>query len=424
MRIAIIGSGISGNVAASLLRARFDITVFEQNKYAGGHTNTVEVCEGGRRIPVDTGFIVYNETTYPEFSALLRTLEQPTQRSTMSFSVHHERDAFEYCGSSLNGLLAQRSCVLRPSFYRLVRDILRFFRDGSVTTPDVESTATIRQFLAARNYSNEFAERYLLPMVAAIWSAEPRAALDMPITFLLRFFRNHGLLQLSDRPQWRVISGGSQAYVARLIDGHRSRIRFNTPVTSVRRESDRVVVTTGRGKEQAFDYIVMACHSDEALALLADPTMAEREVLGAIPYQENEAVLHTDIGMLPRRKRAWAAWNYYVAANPGRRASVTYNMNILQGIDAARTYCVTLNDTARISPAKIIHRVNYSHPVFTLPGLAAQTRQRELNSGRTVYCGAYWRNGFHEDGVVSAQAAVRHLEENIEHAELYLRRAG
>ena len=261
-------------------------------------------------------------------------------------------------------------------------------------------------------------------MAAAIWSAEPGSILDMPVSFLVRFFANHGLLSVNDRPQWRVIKGGSRQYVTRLVAGHRDRIRLNSPVQSVRRVDDRIEIHSASGGRELFDYVFFACHSDQALALLKDPTDTEREVLGAIRYQSNEAVLHTDTSILPGKRRAWSSWNYFVPRDAQDRVVVSYNMNILQGLQADNTYVVTLNGGHLIDPSHVIRRVEYDHPMFTLDTIAAQRRQEELNTDRTFYCGAYWRNGFHEDGVVSALDAVQHFEESLQREELYLRRAG
>ncbi len=423
MRIAIIGTGIAGNTAAYLLRDRHEITVFEAAGYVGGHTNTIDVEEADGSIPVDTGFIVFNERTYPHFIGLLDDIGQRSKPSNMSFSVHEANDAFEYCGTNLNGLFAKRSSVLRPSFHRMLRDIVRFYREAADDIRAASPSVTVGKYLAEKNYSRAFADRYLVPMVAAIWSADPDAVLDMPAVFLVRFFDNHGLLQFRDRPQWRVIEGGSRAYVEKLVADHRDRIRLNCPATSVRRMPHGVEIESPRGKE-TFDAVFVACHSDQALGILADPTTPEREVLGAIGYQANEAILHTDTRVLPRRRRAWSAWNYHVPASPSDSVSVSYNMNILQGLDTRETYCVTLNDDSRIAEEKIIRRIQYDHPMYTLETIAAQERQAEINCARTFYCGAYWRNGFHEDGVVSAIDAVAHFEERLGNAELHLRRAG
>lgn len=424
MRIAIVGTGVAGNVAAWKLRDEHDITVFEAADYVGGHTNTVEVLEGSRRLAIDTGFIVFNDRTYPHFLKLLDELGQASVPSVMSFSVRTEDGALEYNGASLNALFAQRRNILRPPFYRMVRDILRFNRTAVEALDSETEAQTVGGFLQKHGFSNEFLNCYLVPMAAAIWSSEPVAVHSMPLHFLVRFFRNHGLLQLKDRPSWRVIKGGSREYVHKLVAGHRDRIRLRSPVRRVLRHPDRVEVITENGGSESFDTIFLACHSDQALEMLARPTAAERSVLGAIGYQRNTAVLHTDASVMPRRRRAWAAWNYHLPADPARHVSVTYNMNILQGLDSRNDYCVTLNNDQIIDPNRVIKRIYYDHPVYTREAVAAQARQAELNSDRTYFCGAYWRNGFHEDGVVSALDAVAHFEERLQNAELHLRRAG
>ncbi len=424
MRIAIIGTGIAGNIAAYKLRGRYDISVFEAGSYVGGHTNTVDVQESGRSVAVDTGFIVFNDRTYPNFIKVLDEIGQPSQASEMTFSVRSADGGLEYNGSSLNGLFAQRKNLFRPSFYTMVRDILRFNRDALLDIARARQSLTLGEYLAANEYGSDFADHYLVPMVAAIWSAEPHAVLDMPAEFLVRFLKNHGLLQLEDRPQWRVIQGGSREYVKRLVRPHRDKIRLNSPVKSIRRFSDRVEVTTDADGPELYDYVFVACHSDQALRMLADPTNIENSVLGAIRYQDNEAILHTDTTVLPRRQRAWAAWNYFVPRDSRSHVAVSYNMNILQGLDTKETYIVTLNDDSGIQPDKVIRRIQYQHPMYTREAVTAQARQAEINTDRTYYCGAYWRNGFHEDGVVSALNAIGHFEERLKYGELHLRRAG
>ncbi|MDJ0748934.1 MAG: FAD-dependent oxidoreductase [Woeseiaceae bacterium] len=424
MRIAIIGTGIAGNTAAWKLREHHDITVYEAADYVGGHTNTIDVEDRGRTLAIDTGFIVFNDRTYPNFIGMLDAIGQRSQPSEMSFSVHSEDRRIEYKGSSLNGLFSQRSNLFKPSFYRMVSDILRFNRDAVSEIRQLGRQLTLGEYLSARNYSRQFSDDYLIPMIAAIWSAEPLSVADMPAMFLVRFFRNHGLLQLTDRPQWRVIEGGSREYVKRLVSGHRDRIRLNSPVTSITRHDDGVELTSATGGREKYDCVFVASHSDQALNMLADPTPAEQAVLGAIRYQPNEAVLHTDISALPRNRRAWSAWNYYVPQDRQNHVTVSYNMNILQSLDSDSTYVVTLNDDSNIDPSRVIKRIQYDHPMYTLDAVTVQMRQEELNCDRTFYCGAYWRNGFHEDGVVSALAAVRHFEERHAHAERHLRRAG
>ena len=423
MKIAIVGTGIAGNVAAYKLRQQHDITVFESGNHIGGHTNTVDVFEDGRNYPVDTGFIVFNDRTYPNFVCLLDEIGQESQPSEMSFSVQAGGSGIEYCGTSLDSLFAQRRNIVRPRFYRMIRDILRFNRTALQDVDRHDESANLGSYLAENRYSGEFVDHYLVPMTAAIWSAEPVSVLDMPVRFLVRFFANHGLLQINDRPTWRVIKGGSRQYVDKLVTGHRDRIRLNSPVRSIRRVDDRIELHSATGGREIFDYVFVACHSDQALALLIDATAAEQEVLGAIRFQSNEAILHTDTSLMPNSRRAWAAWNYHVPQVSTRHVAVTYNMNILQGLEAKNQYLVTLNNDQRIDPGRIIRRISYEHPVFSQESVAAQQRQADINCDRTFFCGAYWRNGFHEDGVVSALNALEHFEERLSHGELHLRRA-
>ncbi len=423
MKIAIIGTGIAGNVAAYKLNQQHDITVFESASYVGGHTNTVDVYEGGKKLAIDTGFIVFNDRTYPNFIQLLDEIGQNSKASEMSFSVRSQTGGLEYNGRSLDALFAQRRNLLRPRFYRMIRDILRFNKEANKEDYSHIEGLTVGEFLAMNAYGLEFAEQYLVPMAAAIWSAEPKLVLDMPIDFLVRFFSNHGLLQLSDRPTWRVVSGGSREYVKKLVAGHRDRIRLNSPVRSVRRTPVGVEIRSVGNEAEMFDAVFFACHSDQALSMLSDPTTAEAEVLGAIQYQANEAILHTDVSVMPRRKKTWAAWNYQIPTDPERHVAVTYNMNILQGLSAQNQYCVTLNNDQDIRADRIIKRIRYEHPMYTREAVAAQSRQQELNVDRSYFCGAYWRNGFHEDGVTSALNAVQHFEEWLSDEELHLRRA-
>jgi len=421
MKIAIIGSGIAGNVAAHRLHKEHEITVFEAGAHVGGHTHTHEIDSHGERYAIDTGFIVFNDWTYPNFIALLSELGVESQASVMSFSVHNEASGLKYNGTTINTLFAQRSNLLRPSFYRMLRDIVRFNREAPALLASSTDIA-LGDYLAAHHYSSEFIGDYLVPMGAAIWSTDPARMLAFPARFFVRFFENHGMLSVDARPQWRAIRGGSARYVDKLVAPFRGRIRLNTPVESVRRMRDCVLVKARGAEAQRFEHVFLACHSDQALGLLADATPLERQILGAIPYQENEAVLHTDTSMLPHARRAWAAWNYHVVRESSERVALTYNMNILQSLAARETFCVTLNHSERIAPAKIIKRLVYHHPLFTPAGVAAQQRQHEINGQqRTYFCGAYWRFGFHEDGVVSALDAVEHFEQTA-HAQRDLSR--
>jgi len=342
----------------------------------------------------------------------------------MSFSVKCERTGLEYSGSNLNTLFAQRRNLVRPRFYRMLRDILRFNHDATELLASGDESVSLGQYLQAGGYGREMIDHYLIPMGSAIWSADPARMHDFPAGYFLRFFHNHGLLGIDDRPTWCVVQGGSRAYVDKLASRFADRIRFRTPVRSVRRLRTHVEIATDDGTEQ-FDAVFIAAHSDQALAMLADPSPQEREVLGSIPYQRNEAVLHTDDRLLPRRRLAWASWNYHVLRHDQRQAAVTYHMNTLQQLEAPVQFCVTLNNSDAIDPGRVLKRLTYYHPVYTPAGVAAQKRQAEINAlRRTYYCGAYWRYGFHEDGVVSALDALRHFEDTRNHAELHLRRAG
>ena len=423
MKVAVIGTGIAGNVAAHKLHQEHDVTVFESGSHVGGHTNTVDVYENGRPYAVDTGFIVFNDRTYPNFIRLLDEIGQESQASEMSFSVQAQDSGIEYSGTSLNSLFAQRRNILRPPFYRMIRDILRFNESALESVADLAESDTLGNYVLANGYSQGFVDHYLIPMAAAIWSAEPQSVLEMPVKFLVNFFDNHGLLQIKGRPVWRVIKGGSRQYVAKLVAKHRDRIRLNSPVQSIRRLDNGVEIYSASSGKEVFDYVFVACHSDQALSLLKDATTAEREVLGAIRYQPNEAILHTDDSLMPKRRRGWAAWNYHIPKDATRHVAVTYNMNILQGLATKQQYLVTLNNDQVIDPARIIRTVQYEHPIYSRESVAAQHRQAEINTNRTFYCGAYWRNGFHEDGVVSALNALGHFEEELSNGQLHLRRA-
>jgi predicted NAD/FAD-binding protein len=425
MKIAVIGTGIAGNVAAYRLAREHDVTVFEADDRIGGHTNTVTVPWAGREYAVDTGFIVFNDRTYPRFIGLLDELGVASQASDMSFSVQNEGAGLEYNGTSLNALFAQRSNLVRPSFYRMVADILRFNRRAPRLLAVDAPGLTLGQFLEEQHFSREFIDNYIIPMGAAIWSAEPGVMQRMPASFFVRFFDNHGLLTVNDHPTWRVIQGGSRRYVDKLVAGHRDRIQLNAPVEQIRRLPGHVQVKLRGHDPQRFDQVFIACHSDQALAMLVDPTPQERQVLGAIRYQHNQAVLHTDEKLMPRRRLAWAAWNYHVLRESNGLAAVTYNMNILQGLDAPVQFCVTLNNAEGIDASRVIRTIDYAHPVFTPEAVAAQGRHGEINGVcRTYFCGAYWRYGFHEDGVVSALDALRHFEERRAHEQRDFRRVG
>ena len=409
-RIAVIGAGVSGLTAAWLLSEQHDVDVFEAGDYAGGHTNTERVEAGGRTWPVNTGFIVFNDWTYPNFIKLMDRLGVPSEVSEMSFSVDCHSSGLQYNGTSLNTLFAQRKNVLNVSFLKMIREILRFNKESRADLADgqIPEGETLGEYLNRNRYSRYFRNNYIVPMGAAIWSAPEIVLEQFPIRFFLQFFNNHGMLSVDDRPTWRVISGGSATYVTRMMDRLGDRTHLNSPVTSIERGDDGVTLVVNEQRHQ-YDQVILACHSDQALAMLSDPTDLEREILGAIPYQKNDVVLHTDASVLPSNRLAWAAWNYMIPEHSTQPVSVTYNMNVLQNFDdAPETFCVTLNRSHDIAPEKVIKRFEYDHPVFTLEAVAAQERYDEIgNRNRTHFCGAYWFNGFHEDGVRSALRVTR-----------------
>lgn len=410
-RVAIIGSGISGLTAAHGLKDRCELTLFEKNDYIGGHTHTHLIDHEGVCYAIDTGFIVFNDWTYPEFIALMDSLSVPSKPSQMSFSVHCERTGLEYNGTRLDTLFAQRRNLFSPRFIGMILDILRFNREAPRLLEHEDEDLSLGEYLKRERLGQAFIDHYIVPMGAAIWSTAPEVMLDFPARFFIRFFHNHGMLSVDQRPTWRVIEGGSAAYIPPLIHDFRDRIRLATPIRGVRRVGEQVEIMTDASGPERFDEVVIACHSDEALALLQDPSPEERSILGALAYQPNEAVLHTDQSLLPRCKKAWAAWNYRIPKHPGGQVAVTYNMNILQGIEAPVTFCVSLNQTDRIDPSRILKRLPYHHPLYTPDAIRAQQRFDAISGVRhTHYAGAYWGFGFHEDGVRSGRRVVEGLE--------------
>ncbi|WMC09366.1 FAD-dependent oxidoreductase [Oceanimonas pelagia] len=402
-KIAVIGSGIAGLTSAWLLSREHEVTLFEANDYLGGHTATVDVTLNGRTHAVDTGFIVFNDRTYPRFRRLLARIGLTARPTEMSFSVQQAATGLEYNGHTLNTLFAQRKNLVNGRFYGFLLEIVRFnlLCKRALKQGRLSNDETLGGFLAEHGFSDFFAGHYVLPMVAAIWSSSLADSRDFPLVFFLRFFNHHGLLNLVDRPQWYVVEGGSRSYIPALVK-HVQDIRLNSPVQSVRRLDGGVEIVTAAGREQ-FDEVILACHSDQALRLLADASEAEQSVLGNLAYRNNEVVLHTDTRLLPSERRAWASWNYYLGGGEQALPAVTYNMNILQGIESDDTLCVTLNRSEAIDPARILRRFTYAHPVYNQAAMAAQARRLEIcGHGHTHFCGAYWYNGFHEDGVRSA----------------------
>jgi predicted NAD/FAD-binding protein len=411
--LALIGTGIAGLGAAWFLHRDYALTVFEANDYIGGHTNTVTVDEAGRSVPIDTGFMVFNHVTYPLLTRLFRELEVATKPTCMSFSVQHAASGLEYCGSSLNHLFAQRRNLLRPSFYRLLLSIARFNREAieALADPATESL-TLGEFFALRRYPPALLERYLVPMSSAVWSTPPAQMLEFPAATLLRFFHNHGFLGLHTQHPWWTVEGGAKTYVEKLTAPFRDRIHLRTPARQVSRlPRGGVEVATDRGA-QRFDHVVLACHAPQALALLADATDEERQLLAPFRYHRNTALLHTDAAVMPRTPRAWSSWNYRVAADGS--ASTHYWMNRLQGVSDRVNYFVSLDGEDVVAPAHVLRRIEYEHPLFDLAATRAQPALPALNrrarSGtHTYFCGAWQRYGFHEDGLFSALRLAQDL---------------
>lgn len=407
-KIAIIGSGISGLTAAYYLNKQHDICLYEADSRLGGHTATKVMNVNGKDYLIDTGFIVFNDWTYPNFIELLNELGVDSQPTDMGFSVFNPITDYEYAGTNLATLFAQKRNLLSLTHWKMLRDIVRFNKEAIVDLEvgNLEHNESLGHYLTRKQYSTAFSERYLVPMGSAIWSATQGAMLDFPLEFFIRFFKNHGLLNVVNRPQWRVIKGGSSAYIAPLIKSFEEKIKLNSPVLKIIRHTSKVEIITDSGSD-FYDDVVIACHSDQALAMLSDPTVGEQAILSAITYQKNDVVMHTDIRLLPRRKATWSSWNYLLQNNTQQPPILTYSMNILQSIKSDVEFCVTLNATNKIDSTKILGRYEYAHPVFSQAAMQAQEKWKNINGvNRTWFCGAYWFNGFHEDGVNSALRVV------------------
>ena len=404
MKIAIVGTGIAGLVAAHRLHPGHEIVVYEASERIGGHANTVPVEAAGGAHWIDTGFIVFNDRNYPAFEALLDELGVASQPSHMSFSVSDGRGRFEYSGTPW-GLFARPAHLVSPTFLGMLRDWRRFNREARALIGMNGTAPSLGHWLEQQGFSRHFVERLIVPQASAVWSADPAQMWSFPASFMAEFFENHGMYSLRDRPRWRTVSGGSRSYVEAIAAPWRDRVRTGAPVRRIERTTDGVRVEADGCESEEFDRVVIATHSDQALAMLGDPSEAEREVLGAIPYQRNEAVLHTDASLMPRRRAAWSSWNFHLSEEPAPGSTVTYWMNNLQRLRTKQHYFLTLNQGERIDPAKAIRRISYDHPVYTKEGVAAQSRHAEISgtAHRTHYCGAYWGWGFHEDGVVSAE---------------------
>ncbi len=414
MRVAVIGTGIAGMVVAYLLAQEHDLVVFEANGYVGGHTNTIPASQGDFTYPLDTGFMVFNETTYPNFVKLLRLLKVTWQPTNMSFSVQDAASGLEFGFRSLPGVFAQPQNLWRPAFLRMLWDIWRFRRKSMELARDENYQVSLGEYLAGGGYSKAFAHHFLIPLGSALWSTDPKDLSDFPARYLAEFFQRHRFLYLHKKVKWQVIQGGSRNYVEPLTRPFRDRVRLDSPVASVKRDADGVEVKTLGGEIERFDRVVIATHSDQALGLLADPSEREREILRVFPYQHNSTVLHTDASLLPRRRTAWASWNYSVPPGSRGRATLTYHLNRLQSLAAPLEFCVSLNRDQDIDPARIIRKISYHHPVYRRQAPLVQKRWPEINGlNRTYFCGAYWGFGFHEDGVVSALKVCREFGKTL-----------
>jgi uncharacterized protein len=401
MRIAVVGSGIAGLASAWLLSRDHEVVLFEAHDTLGGHTHTHDLDIAGTRLQVDTGFIVFNPAHYPLLTRMFDELGVPSKPTTMSFSVQDAANGLEYNADHLGGLFCQRRNLIRGDFWRMLADIRRFYRAAPALLAEGQPNWTLGEYLQVQNYSTLFRDDHIVPMACALWSSSAAQILDFPLKHLLRFMDNHQMLQLTGRPEWRVVNGGSSAYIRALQAHWRVEIRTAAPVRRLRRDGANVYID-GLRDDEKFDQVVLACHSDQALALLSDASEDEQAILGAMKYQSNEVVLHTDARLLPANRKAWAAWNAHVPAAPGANCTVSYCMNILQSIQAPETLVVTLNRTADIDPATILWRGVYAHPLQTQASAVAQKRKVEIQGKRhTWFAGAYWGYGFHEDGMRS-----------------------
>ena len=410
MKVAVIGSGISGNTLAYLLNKNHDVTLYEKDKRIGGHSHTHEIVINNKKVNVDTGFIVFNKKTYPLFTSLLDNLGVKYENSNMSFSVFSKENNFEYNGTTLNSLFSQRRNLLSPRFLKMILEILRFNKESVKLK---SKTILLKQYLKSNNYSAYFCKNYILPMGAAIWSSDIKTILNFPAHFFIDFFKNHGMLSVTNRPQWLTIKGGSQEYVKKLTSGFKNKIRLNSKIKNIVRYKSYVVIEDNKSKEK-FDYVFFACHSDEALEILKKPTADEIKILSSIPYQKNDIILHTDSSIMPQKKLSWAAWNYNIDSPDDSPITLTYNMNILQNIKTKDALLVTLNPKLPISKGKVIKQLQYTHPKFSKESVIAQLKNKIISGkNRTFYSGAYWGKGFHEDGVKSAYEAVKIFDDVI-----------
>lgn len=413
MKIAIVGSGISGLICAHVLSKKYQVTIFESEQWVGGHTHTVPVEKGGVIDWVDTGFIVCNPVNYKYFFPFLKKIGAPLQKTEMTFSVKSIQNDLEYAGSNLNTIFTQRNNIFNFRFLRMLNGILKFNREARKLVLSPATKMTLKSYIDSICLDQYTYDYYLIPMISAIWSCDSSNIGEIPAWFVCKFLDNHGLLSINDRPQWYTIKGGSHEYIKLILSELKAKILTNCPVKSIDRVSNGITLLT-EDEQYHFDKVIIACHSDQALGIINNPTRDEIDILGAIKYKPNEVVLHTDTSLLPSHKRAWSSWNYYIPKNNKESLSVTYYMNKLQNLNSKNNYCVSLNSSAYIDSNKIIDAYVYSHPVFNMQAVKAQDRYDEISGiGNTYYSGAYWKYGFHEDGFQSGLRAISKIDKEL-----------
>lgn len=417
--LAIIGTGIAGMSAGYFLRSDYDITFYEKNDYPGGHTNTLKIFEDNVPVYIDSGFIVYNEVTYPNLVKFFKALNIPTQPTSMSFSVQHVPSGLEYCGTGLSGLFAQRKNLFRPRFWRLLLDMDRFNKSAPLILEEKQyQDYSMERYIRENNYSDDFLNHFVIPMGSAVWSTPPDLMLKFPAVTLIRFFKNHGFLGLSTHYQWRTVTGGSRIYRDKVLSMFEAKVRLNAGVLKVNRAGEKVRILDQSGYDTVYDKVIIAAHADEALEMLAAPTENEQKLLGAFKYQKNHAVLHTDASIMPKTKEAWSSWNYRIIQdkNGAVHSSTIYDMNSLQNVSKKRRYFISINEMGEIDPKTILWQKDYYHPLFDVKAIQAQEKLDELNQNQMIYfCGSYFKYGFHEDALNAGIAIAQKIlgKENV-----------
>jgi len=418
LKVAIIGSGISGISAAEYLSDKCEVTVYEKNSKVGGHADTHTIDVDGESIDVDTGFIVFNPDNYPRFLELLNKYNVAYKDSDMSFAVSNRFSGLEYNATNINKLFCQRRNIFNPKFLRMIRDITRFYKEAPALLEEVSNNISLGEYLRVNGYSDYFTNEHIIPMASALWSGKADLIMDFPARYLVAFMQNHNMMQISDRPVWKTVSGGSRQYLKAITEKASFDVSLNASIAKVERTEHGVTLHFSGGEEHQFDHVIFACHSDQALKLLDEPTSSEREVLGAIKYQRNEICLHWDVALLPKKKKAWASWNVIRNEISKVQCTVSYYMNLLQSLPTERPVIVSLNMSEQVDTKKVWKYLEYEHPVYTQKTIDAQNRRPELQGKMSsYYCGAYWGWGFHEDGARSGLEAAQQLLRDNGYAE-------